>query len=88
MVNSFYVGNATLTRLIRLYQEDFTQAMLGNEAWLTQMFNMMYEDTSYLKNVDDSILSALTDVMSTMSRSDAIAFQFEVQKWFPDQFLR
>lgn len=81
MVNSFDVGNATLTRLIRLYQEDFTQAMLGNEAWLTQMFNMMYEDTSYLKNVDDNILAALTDVMSTMNRSDATAFQFEVQKW-------
>ena len=56
IVNSFDVGNATLTRLIRLYQEDFTQAMLGSEAWLTQIFNSMYEDTSYLKNVDDSHL--------------------------------
>lgn len=81
MVNSFDVGNATLTRLIRLYQEDFTQAMLGNEAWLTQMFNMMYEDTSYLKNVDENVFAALTDVMSTMDRADATTFQFEVQKW-------
>lgn len=86
MVNSFDVGNATLTRLIRLYQEDFTQAMLGSESWLTQLFNMMYEDTSYLKNVDDSILSALTDVMSTMDRADALNFQYEVQKWLGSMY--
>lgn len=81
IVNSFDVGNATLTRLIRLYQEDFTQAMLGSEAWLTQLFNTMYEDTSYLKNVDDSVMSALTDVMATLDRSDALQFQYDVQKW-------
>ena len=81
IVNSFDVGNATLTRLIRLYQEDFTQAMLGSEAWLTQIFNSMYEDTSYLKNVDDSVMSALTDVMATLDRSDALQFQYDVQKW-------
>ena len=86
MVNSFDVSNATLTRLIRLYQEDFTQAMLGSEAWLTQVFNMMYEDTSYLKNVDDNILSALTEVMSTMDRSDALTFQYEVQKWLGSMY--
>lgn len=81
IVNSFDVGNATLTRLIRLYQEDFTQAMLGSEAWLTQLFNSMYEDTSYLKNVDDSVMSALTEVMATLDRSDALQFQYDVQKW-------
>lgn len=81
IVNSFDVGNSTLTRLIRLYQEDFTQAMLGSEAWLTQLFNTMYEDTSYLKNIDDNILSALTDVMATLDRSDALEFQYNIQKW-------
>lgn len=81
IVNSFDAGNSTLTRLIRLYQEDFTQAMLGSEAWLTQLFNSMYEDTSYLKNIDDNILSALTDVMATLDRSDALEFQYNVQKW-------
>lgn len=82
MVASFNVSNQTLTNLIRLYQQDITQALLGNEAMLTQIFNTQYEDSSYLaNNYDESVLNAISTSMALMDVNSAIEYQYQVQKW-------
>lgn len=82
MVASFNVSGQTLTRLIRVYQQDITQAMLGSEALLTQLFNMQYQDTAYLaQDIDESVLSNIAEALSTMSVENAVEFQYQIQKW-------
>lgn len=82
MVASFSVSNQTLTNLIRLYQQDITQALLGNEAMLTQIFNTRYEDSSYLaQNYDEQVLSAISTSMALMDVDSAIEYQYQIQKW-------
>ena len=82
MVASFNVSNQTLTNLIRLYQQDITQALLGNEAMLTQIFNTRYEDSSYLaQNYDEQVLSAISTSMALMDVDSAIEYQYQIQKW-------
>lgn len=81
IASTFDAANGTLLRLIRLQQADSTGARLGMEAVLTRFLNEMYEDTSYLSNVADSVGSSILDASSQLTRDMSQEFEFTVDKW-------
>lgn len=81
IANTFDAFDSNLTRLIRLQQADTTAARLGMEASLTKFFNNMFQDSSYLKNVADSISGAIIDANATLNRDASAEFEYIVQKW-------
>lgn len=81
IASTFNAANGTLLRLIRLQQADSTDARLGMEAVLTRFLNEMYEDTSYLSNVADSVRSSILGASSQLTRDMSQEFEFTVDKW-------
>lgn len=81
LVSTFEVTNENLLRLIRLQQADMTYSQAGAEAQLTQLLNSVFQDTSYLTDMYDSVSAALIDASSTMTRDQATSFNYAVQKW-------
>lgn len=81
IASTFDAANGTLLRLIKLQQADTTAARLGMEASLTKFFNGMFEDSSYLGSVSQSITSAILDANSQLSRNASSEFEYTVQKW-------
>lgn len=81
MVTTFDVLDDTLQRLIRIQQADLTMSQLGSEAKLTRFLNSQFEDTSFLNNMYDSVLGALTDSIASMDKNSATAFTYAVEKW-------
>ena len=51
------------------------------EAFLTKALNKWYDDTSYLTDTFDSVSSAMLEASSTMTREQAVEFEYIVQKW-------
>ena len=81
MVTTFDVLDTTLQRLIRVQQADLTMSQLGSEAKLTKFLNSQFEDTSFLNQMYDSVLAALTDSISSMDKNNATSFSYAVEKW-------
>ena len=81
LVSTFEVTNENLLRLIRLQQSDMTYSQLGAEARLTQLLNGVFQDSSYLTDMYDTVSAALIDASSTMTRDQATSFNYAVQKW-------
>ena len=81
IATTFDAANGTLLRLIRIQQQDTTGARLGMEASLTQLFNKMFKDTSYLGSLSQSVTDALLEAESLRSREDALELEYTVQKW-------
>lgn len=81
IATTFDALDKSLTRLVRLQQADITRSRLGMEAQLTEFFNNMFMDTSYLSDSHDTIESLLVEAESQMSRNEATAFEYIVQKW-------
>ena len=81
IANTFDAFDSNLTRLIKLQQADTTAARLGMEASLTKFFNGMFQDSSYLAEVADSISASIIDANATMSRNASAEFEYIVQKW-------
>ena len=81
MVTTFDVLDVTLQRLIRVQQADLTMSQLGSEAKLTKFLNSQFEDTSFLNQMYDNVLAALTDSISSMDKNNATAFSYAVEKW-------
>lgn len=82
IASTFDATNGTLLRLIRLQQADSTAARLGMEAALTDLLNATFSDTAYLADkVSDSVSSAIIDASATMSRDQALIFEYTMQKW-------
>ena len=81
IANTFDAFDANLLRLIRLQQADSTTARLGMEASLTKFLNNMFQDTSYLSDVYDSVSAAIIDANATMTRDMSAEFEYVIQKW-------
>lgn len=81
IANTFDAFDSNLTRLVRLQQADSTAARLGMEASLTKFFNNMFEDTSYLSGLSDSVAAAIIDANSQLDRNQSAEFEYVVQKW-------
>lgn len=81
IAHTFDAFDSNLTRLIKLQQADTTAARLGMEASLTKLFNSTFNDSSYLKDVYDSVSQAIIDANSQMTRDESAAFEYTLQKW-------
>lgn len=81
IANTFDAFDSNLTRLIKLQQADTTAARLGMEASLTKFFNNMFNDTSYLTNLSDTIAGTIIDANAVLSRDESTQFEYIVQKW-------
>lgn len=81
IASTFDAFDSNLLRIIRLQQSDSTAARLGMEAGLTSFYNAMFQDSSYLNSVYDTVSSNLTEATSQMGTEEAVAFEYVVQKW-------
>lgn len=83
IASTFDVFSSDLARLIRIQQADTTAARMGMEQSLTELFNTYFSDSSYMTKggAADTVSSSLIGAMSQMSRDDALAFEYTVQKW-------
>ena len=81
IANTFDAFDSNLTRLIRLQQADTTAARMGMEAALTKFLNNMFQDTSYLNGLSDSVAAAIIDANSQLDRNSSAEFEYIVQKW-------
>lgn len=81
IANTFDAFDSNLTRLVRLQQADSTAARLGMEASLTKFFNNMFQDTSYLQDMSDSVSAAIIDANSQLNKEASAEFEYIVQKW-------
>lgn len=70
--NTFDAFDASLTRIVRLQQQDSTEARLGLEMTLNEMLNEWVEDTSYLNDAFDQVSAALVEASSLMTKSQSI----------------
>lgn len=78
---TFDAFDSNLLRIIRLQQADSTASRLGMEASLTKLFNNMFQDTSYLSDVADSISGAIVDAQSQLNYQASAEFEYVIQKW-------
>lgn len=78
---TFDAFDSSLLRLIKIQQEDSTQARLGMESLLTDYFNTQFQDSSYLYGQSAQVRSALLEAESRLSTEDATRFEYVVQKW-------
>ncbi len=81
IANTFNAADGTLLRLVRIQQQDSTAGRLGMESMITAFLNNMYETTEYLNGIADSVRSSLDEVESLMGAADAVALEYQVQKW-------
>lgn len=81
IASTFNAFDSNLLRLIRLQQADSTAARLGTEAALTDLYNSLYKDSSYLNDEYDTVSANLIEATSQMSDDAAVSFEYVVQKW-------
>ena len=81
IATTFNAFDSSLLRIIRIQQSDTTAERLGLEAGLTRFLNANYLDTSYLNGEYTTVRSNLTEALSTMSSSDSIGIEYQIQKW-------
>lgn len=81
IASTFDSFDSSLMRIIRIQQADSTVARLGMESTLTKFLNGMFEDTSYLNSLSDTVSASLLSASSTMGRNTSVEFEYAVQKW-------
>lgn len=81
MVDTFNMIDDHLLTLTKLQQADMSIAQLGAESLLTEFFNNTFQDNSYMTNMYDSVTSSIMNALSTMNAQDAVAFNYNVNKW-------
>lgn len=80
IASTFDSFDSSLMRIIRIQQADSTVARLGMESTLTKFLNGMFEDTSYLNSLSDTVSASLLSASSTMGRNTSVEFEYAVQK--------
>ncbi len=80
IADTFDATNASLTRLVRIQQQDTTAARLGMESALTSFLNNMYETTEYMSEIASSIKSSIEEASALMGATNAVEFEYQVQK--------
>ena len=81
MSATFDMVDDHLLNLTKLQQADMSVAQLGAESLLTEFFNNTFEDNSYMSQMYDQVTSTIMDTLSTMNAQDAVAFNYNVNKW-------
>lgn len=78
---SFEAFNTSLLRIIRIQQEDSTQARLGMESLLTEFLNSNYQDSTYLQSLSKTVTNSLIEATSLYDAKASTEFEYAVQKW-------
>ena len=81
LVSTFDAFDASIERMIKLQQADSTVARLGMEATLTRWLNGYFSDSSYLTSLFDSVSATILEATSLLSRDEALAMEYQTQKW-------
>lgn len=81
IASTFDAFDSSLVRLIKIQQQDSTQARLGMENMLNQFFNTQYRDTSYLNQLSKTVTASLLEAEATMGRNQASEFEYAAQMW-------
>lgn len=80
IATTFEATNSTLTRLVKIQQQDTTAGRLGMESALTSFLNNMYQTSEYMQGIADQVKGNLEDAMALMSGENAVSFEYQVQK--------
>ena len=79
---TFDAFDSNLARLIRIQQEDSTQARLGMESLLTEFFNRNFQDSSYLaSNINATVSQNLLEAESLLTTQASTQFEYAIQKY-------
>ena len=79
---TFDAFDSNLLRLIRIQQEDSTQARLGMESMLTEFLNRNFQDSSYLaSNIDSTVSQNLLEAESLLTTQASTQFEYAIQKY-------
>ena len=81
IATTFDAADGTLLRLIRIQQADSTAGRLGMESALNAFLNEMYETSEYLTDLASTVRGSLDEVEALMGAADAVALEYQVQKW-------
>lgn len=81
IATTFDATNDALLRLVRIQQQDTTAARLGMESALTSFLNNMYETSEYMQSIAQSIKGTIEEASALMTAENAVAFEYQVQKW-------
>ena len=81
IATTFDSFDATLLRMIRIQQADSTAGRLGMESALNAFLNEMYETSEYLTDLASTVRGSLDEVEALMGAADAVALEYQVQKW-------
>ena len=82
VASTFDAFNSNLLQIIKIQQADTTAARLGMESSLTQLFNSVFSDSSYLTDVGTStITGSLSQALSQLSATESVAVEYQVNKW-------
>lgn len=81
IISSIDLQNDGLLRLIRLQQSDSTAFRLGLASNLRTALNESFNDSSYMKNLYNTISSAIVEANSQLPFNDSLEFEYAIQKW-------
>lgn len=81
IATTFDATNDALLRLVRIQQQDTTATRLGMESALTSFLNNMYETSEYMQSIAQSIKGTIEEASALMTAENAVAFEYQVQKW-------
>ena len=81
LISTFDATNDTLTRLVRIQQEDSTAARAGMEAYLNRFLNQEFENSEYITDQFKSTSALLEEATALLSAEQATSFEYVVQKW-------
>lgn len=81
IAKTFSALDTTLLRIVKIQQQDSTQARLGMESLLLNYLNSSFQDTQYLESLSDSVSALLLETSSQKTREGAVEFEYAVQKW-------
>ena len=78
---TFDILNPALLRMERLQQADLSRPQMGLESYLTKGLNSVFQDTSYLNSMYDSVTAGLLEATSQMAFDETTSYLYNVQKW-------
>lgn len=81
ILTSFNTNSDSLLRLIKIQQEDTTAMRLGLASTIRTSLNAEFNDSTYMKNLYDTISGAILEANSLMPADESAEFEFAVQSW-------
>jgi len=78
---TFNAADGTLSRLIRLQTEDLSANRMAIEYSLQEFLNQNYNTSEYIKGAFTDVSSAIIEMQSLVSASQAVSLETGIQTW-------